>query len=311
MSKLLCLLIVLCCTSAYADILFIDVNDSASEITEARREARRRGEALVIVPSRNSTATIEDELKRVLFAQVMANKTFSTLVVSGHYSRQKFMSETNSREISYSKLSSILRDPRYRSIRSGIDSVLLWGCYTARPRAIADWHALLPNTQMLAGFNFAAPSSNTIASPRIMRNILQMSHDNMNDRRIVRRVQNFVNLTQGSEDPYDLFSMTNLAVVVRGCYVSSKIGVLDASRLTECPPSLISRLISRRRRSYDPYLNANQSDPELRQRARSHGETGLYRFKVDSEQYYNCFLGNSELPDPTEIQRLCAQFDCN
>lgn len=310
MSRFLYLLFFIA-TSAYADILFIDVNNSTTEVTEARREARRRGETLVVVPARNSTETIENELKSVLFAQVMAGKTFSTLVVSGHYSRQKFIGESNGREISYSRLSSILREPRFSSVRSGIESVLLWGCYTARPRAIADWHSLLPNTQMLAGFNFAAPSSNTIAAPRIMRNILQMSHDNINDRRLVRRVQNFVNLTQGNEDPYDLFSMTNLAVVVRGCYVSSKIGVLNANRLTECPPSLISRLISRRRRSYDPYLNANQSDPELRQRARSHGETGLYRFKVDSEQYYNCFLGNAELPDPSEIQRLCAQYDCD
>lgn len=81
--------------------------------------------------------------------------------------------------------------------------------------------------------------------------------------------------------------------------------------LVECPRALINRLIRRRVRSYDPFANAASMTPELRSRARSGGEAGLYRFKIDSLQYANCFEMSDELPDPRDIQQLCIAWDCD
>lgn len=307
MSKLLFLLLL--STNAWADILFVDLNNSASEVTEARAEARRRGERLVVLPQSSTTESFEQQIRNALTAQTNAKKTFSTVILSGHYARQKFYGDSG--EIPFGRLSAVFKDPQFSNIRKGVDSLLLWGCYTARPRAIADWKALLPGTQMLAGFNFAAPPSTALSSPRIMRNILRLSHDNIRDRRLIGRVQELVNLTQGKEDPYNFFGNTNLAVVIRGCYVSSKIGNIREEDLMECPPSLIDRLIKRRKRSYDIYANATLSSAELETKARSHGEEGLYRFKVDAQQYAKCFEASGDLPDPAEILALCAHYRCD
>lgn len=298
---------------AFADILFVDMNNSVSELTEARREARRRGENLIVVPNRNQTKPVSEQLEEVLFSQALSGDSFSTMIVSGHYGDGKFYGENHGRtqNLRYSELATIMRDPMIASIRNGVDTLILWGCYTARPRAISDWQGLFPQTQMIAGFNFAAPSSNTIASPRMMRNVLKTSYDNINDRRLVSRMRDFINATEGNEQYYDIVGMTNPVFITRGCYISPRIGNIPVSRLVECPPSMIERLIMRRRRSYDPFVNANSSDPEIRRRARSSTESGLYRFKIDSLRYGACFGMSSQLPSTDEVISLCNQLQCD
>lgn len=300
-------------TSVNADILFIDMNNSVSEVIEAKKEAKRRGEELIVVPRRNANGSVSEQLSSVLFERVLSGKNFKTLIVSGHYGDGKFYGENHgkSQSMTYSQLATVIRDPMLSSVRENIDTLLLWGCYTARPRAISDWQGLLPNTEMLAGFNFAAPTSKTIASPRMMRNLLKASYDNINDRELVRRMKEFVNATERNEKYYDIFNMTNPVFVTAGCYISPKIGNISVDHLVECPPSMIDRLIKRRKRSYDPFLNANSSSVELRKRARSHAEDGLYRFKIDSLRYKNCFSMSSQLPHPDEVSELCRDFKCD
>lgn len=313
MNKASLLLLLILPLSAFADILFVDMNNSQSEVAEARREARRRGENLVVIPSSRSSSSVKDQLNDALFGKVLKGEAFSTLVVSGHYADGKFYGENHGRRqnLTYSELASVFRDSINAPARAGVESLLLWGCYTARPRAISDWQGLFPNTEMIAGFNFAAPSAQTIASPRMMRNVLRMSHEEINNRRLISRVDEFINLTQGNEDYYDLFAMTNSVVVARGCYMSSKTGFISVDQLQECPQSMIERLIKRKRRSYDPFVNANSSNADIRSRARSHGESGLYRFMIDSQRYANCFRSTSSLPDPSEVSQLCQRFNCN
>lgn len=313
MNKLLVLIVLLISIQVRADILFIDMNNSASEVAVARAEARRRGVDLVIVPQRGSRASVKVQLEEALNDRFLSGPQFSSLIVSGHYGDGKFYGENfgATQSLTYSELATVFRDPMNAPLREGIDSLLLWGCYTARPRAISDWQGLFPGAEMIAGFNFAAPSAQTIASPRMMRNVLRMSYEEINNRRLISRVDDFINMTEGREDFYDLFSMTNSVVVAHGCYISSKTGYISVDRLEECPPSMIDRLIKRKRRSYDPFLNANSSSREMRERARSHGESGLYRFMIDSKRYANCFRASSLLPDPSEVDRLCRQFDCN
>lgn len=310
----LAVLLLLVCTNAFADILFVDINQSTSEVTAARKEAARRGERLVVVPPENSTAPIEEDLRTAMRAHTKSGRTFSTLIVSGHYSQQRFYGKNRGRdlEITYTRLNGVLRDPQFADIRKSIRSVLLWGCYTARPRAIADWKALLPRTQLLAGFNFAAPPSTALSSPVLMRNVLRISEDHLTDRQLIKRVQGLLNFTEGREEPYNFFGNTNLALVVRGCYITSNMGRLAEDELTECPTSLVARLTKRRVRSFDPYKRGDLADEALRRRARSSGEEGLYRFKMDQLQYGNCFSSFPLLlPSREEINALCERWDCD
>ena len=311
------LFFLLLCQSVFADILFIDVNDSESEVREARLEARARGENLVVIPKATNSAPLADQLRETLndslFDHAFSDQKFSTVIVSGHYANSRFYGENHGRnqELTYSEISSIFREPRFAPVRESVETLMLWGCYTARPRAIADWNNLFPNVEMLAGFNFAAPSSNTIASPRIMRNLLRASRNNISDNRLRRSIQTLVNMTDGSEDPYDVFNMTNIAIVAGSCYMSSRLGNMRENRLVECPPSLIQQLINRRRRSFDPFDNGSPTNQELSSRARSSGENGLYRFKIDSIQYGRCFERTSQLPDPEEVRALCYRYNCD
>jgi len=316
MSKAFFLLCWCFATSAFADILFVDMNSSASEVAAARREAERRGEAFVVVPTGAPTKPIDQIIQDALKQQVAKKRSFSSLIVSGHYTRAgnqgKFYGTANGTDvqITYARLSQILMDPAVASIRRNVKSLLLWGCYTARPRAIADWKGLLPGTKLVAGFNFAAPPSTALSSPVLMRNVLRLQ-SHLNDRNLINNVVGLLNLTQGKETPYNFFGNTNLTLVVQGCYLTSNMGRIDEEDLTECPPSLLNRLVRRRVRSFDPYANATSPTAELLQRARSHGETGLYRFRMDAIQYVNCFKLRDDLPSPEQINELCARFDCN
>lgn len=293
---------------AQAEIVFVDVNDSQSEIKAARLAAKERGEELIVIPEKRSDKTpLEKQLKEKLDQLVKDKKSLSALIISGHYSKSRFYGEKDKHlSLSFDQVSKLMENPDYKEMRENVSDLLLWGCYSARPKSLADWQALFPNLTVLAGFNFAAPKSQTLASPGLMSEILKKSKSILEDDRWEKAI---TSLTKTLNYIY-----TSSVIVVRNCYYSSQLGALELEDIIECPPELIEKLIARKKVAFDPYLKASklkEIPEELKKSARSHGPSGLYRFKVDCSQYQSCFSQTKDLPSKNAIANLCQKFHCD
>ncbi len=303
-SALLGIFLLLIHCQARSEILFIDINSSPTEVASAREAAKLVGETVLVVPGPGKD--LKEDLLATLKEMHASKRPLTSLIISGHYSKQQFQSEDKKRSISYSEITQIFRTSPFSQMAKETRHLLLWGCYTARPRAIANWQGLFPELLTLSGFSFAAPNAYTDASTGLIKDILVNGYKAGSSYQLERSIGDITRTVN--------FLQSNAVIVSGGCYYSTQLGNLSVSGLSECPPSLIERLIYRRKKSFDPYEKSAGKiiiPKELREQSRSHGENGLYRFKVDSVQYGRCFESCPELPDPARVSALCSKYSCD
>lgn len=226
------LLTTLCLSQvAYADILFIDMNNSSKEIQAAEKAATTRGEKLIVLPrlsldDQKELAKISKELqieksklrklgcaaseeemesmdnipedcnnrygrlydlekqkekitqknflnKNNLSKEIKAIKNsgvkLTSLILSGHDGNGHFFGENA--DLSEETIEEAFK--KNPPMGNNIRSLMLWGCYTANLSSLTgNWKKMLPNVEMIAGFDGVAPAGSKPGSATYLEDAL-------------------------------------------------------------------------------------------------------------------------------------------
>ena len=150
--------------TAKADILFLDLNNSAQEVESAKRAARARGENVIVIPSSQSPVRQSaggkkinmDSIKAELRQYDQQGAKISSVVVSGHDGNGQFTGE-------FGTVSSDILEDAFATVPNmmqNVRSVLLWGCYTTTLGSLeGHWKSVFPNVAVFAGFDGRAPNN--------------------------------------------------------------------------------------------------------------------------------------------------------
>ncbi|MBC7692863.1 MAG: hypothetical protein H7222_13965 [Methylotenera sp.] len=169
--------------SASAKILFLNLNDAEPEIQVARAEALRRGEEFVVIPDSDFIRRKTESLKKmnavtpssklssqeIQDAVVRLGKGATTVIISGHSDGTEYHGDT---------VETILRQDLVRAFKkagmdSSIQSIYLWGCYTASHGAVRSWDTIFPNAHYLIGYTTAGAPKNDREGPRQLAGALR------------------------------------------------------------------------------------------------------------------------------------------
>ncbi|MBK9323947.1 MAG: hypothetical protein IPM97_13560 [Bdellovibrionaceae bacterium] len=168
-----------------ADIIFINLNGSATEIPAIQSVAAQMGERVYILPqkgpgeytSQYETIQLTTELVELAKQGVRPR----ALVVSGHHSKNEGFWGTNG-EASLYYIGKILPkqgEEGYQEAReffASLQSVYLWGCYTGQLghvyRLLNGENAAFPNTKYVVGFGEKGPLNTDPLSGRMLKDVL-------------------------------------------------------------------------------------------------------------------------------------------
>jgi hypothetical protein len=95
------------------------------------------------------------------------------------------------------------------ALKDELNSVLLWGCYTATPEEVVEWKANFPNLKILAGFEGVAPSNTQRAGSAILKDFLSKDHS-ISEQTSSQAVRKMIN-------GIDSLNVTNAGVLVNTC----------------------------------------------------------------------------------------------
>src|SRR5690606_16751041 len=99
--------------SAKADIIFMDVNDSKTELLQASKIAKKLGVKLWVIPSKANSTDLSRELAETLEIMNKEKRSLDSMVVSGHYNGSKFYGEKG-RTITPSQIRAIFSRPEFK-----------------------------------------------------------------------------------------------------------------------------------------------------------------------------------------------------
>ena len=159
--------------TVYADILFLDLNNSPKEIEAAKKAAKQRGEKLIVFPERamRYPADIEQNLNQKLTELKSKNQQnkISSLIISGHDGNGHFTGSKGS--MSYSDFANILES--HPELKESVKSLYLWGCYTATPGSIINnWKPTFKNLDVIIGYDGSAPANDKLAGHNYLADAL-------------------------------------------------------------------------------------------------------------------------------------------
>lgn len=104
------------------------------------------------------------------------NKAITTAIFSGHDGGGRVYGEATSDTGEIDKtdfIESFNRHYRARpNLKTQLESVYMWGCYTTTPEEVITWKEQLPHLKIIAGYIGSAPSNQNVASRRILRDML-------------------------------------------------------------------------------------------------------------------------------------------
>ena len=175
----LLLINLLAAPTAHADIIFVNMNGSTTEIPAAQQAASQLGEKLYVLPSQNisgekyKTEQLTQDLVRLAKLGVRPR----AMVISGHHVKNQGYFGTNG-EIS---LHSILNytdqsDGEVQQFFASLRSLYLWGCYTGTltnaDRLLMGYNTAFTNTKYVVGFADKAPLSTVPASGQVLKDML-------------------------------------------------------------------------------------------------------------------------------------------
>ncbi len=159
--------------TAYADILFLDLNNSPKEIEAAQIAAKQRGEKLIVFPDKptNYDTDFSSQLSTKL-QEMKKNKIqskISSVILSGHNGNGHFTGSKAS--LSYVELQQVIESNP--ELTESVKSLYLWGCYTATPGSIINnWKPTFKNLDVIIGFDGVAPANNSLSGHKYLTDSL-------------------------------------------------------------------------------------------------------------------------------------------
>ncbi len=159
--------------TAYADILFLDLNNSSKEIEAAKKAAKQRGEKLIVFPDKpiGFSTDIDQDLNQKLTELKSKNQQskISAMIISGHDGNGHFTGSNGS--MSYSAFTNILGS--HPELKESVKSLYLWGCYTATPGSIINnWKPTFKNLDVIIGYDGSAPANDKLAGHNYLTDAL-------------------------------------------------------------------------------------------------------------------------------------------
>ncbi len=148
-------------------IIFLDLNNNPREIESTKRAACRRGESVIVLPEKGSNFDI-NSLDRLLGTLERANVSVNSFVISGHDGGGQFGGSNGF--FSKVMLSELMQD--HPQVQESVSSVLLLGCYTGVKQEIFDWKQILPNANLIAGYEGQAPLGDKPAGHSYIEGVL-------------------------------------------------------------------------------------------------------------------------------------------
>lgn len=290
--KLFWLSMVLLTLNARADVLFFDVNNASKEIEAAKRAAAKTGEKLWIIPDRKAGQTLisNENLSQELAKLKAKGAKLTSMVISGHDGNGRFFSENDESEFNESDLKEAFE--KNAPLGAGIRSVFLWGCYAANPKgAYVTWRNVVPNLEMVVGFNELAPLSIRASSYNYLEDALSNEKNllAMNDG---RALQSAFKKLRGVND-------TSSAICVRHNYITPNKVRTYNQLLDECKPYERLKVLSEKTNCY---IKALAGCTEVPNDTRSGAIRLLYN-EVQSKSHCG-IVDTSFEPDADALLRL-------
>ncbi len=159
--------------TAYADILFLDLNNSPKEIEAAQKAAKQRGEKLIVFPDKSTDNSIDFTSRLSAKLQEMKNGStqskISSVILSGHNGNGHFTGSNAS--LSYVQLQRVIESNP--ELTDSVKSLYLWGCYTSTPGSIINnWKPAFKNLDVIIGYDGVAPANNSISGHKFLTDAL-------------------------------------------------------------------------------------------------------------------------------------------
>lgn len=229
--------------------------------------------------------TLISEFKKLKDQKV----SLSALVVSGHDGNAHFFGENanfNEEELREAfKKNSPLGDQ--------IRSLMLWGCYTANIASISkNWKTMLPNVELIAGFDGSAPAGYQIGSSTYLQDVLTQEKrlTQIKDKKILQK--NFKALKNVRE-------MT-AALCVGDSYVTNQVSLSLSEMYGMCSKIDYNRI----KEIYECYKNA--SSPRCANPPENTSNSELRSIYNQLQQTIHCQEINfqPDLPSPDILIRL-------
>lgn len=154
-------------TQSGKTIIFLDLNDNPLEVESTKRAACKRGESVIVLPEKGSTFDI-NALDRVLGGMEKAGVSVNSFVISGHDGGGQFGGSNGF----FSKVMLNELMMGHPKVQESVSSVLLLGCYTGVKQEIFDWKQILPNANLIAGYEGQAPLGDKPAGHSYIEGIL-------------------------------------------------------------------------------------------------------------------------------------------
>ncbi|MGZ3746413.1 MAG: hypothetical protein ACXWRE_03625 [Pseudobdellovibrionaceae bacterium] len=169
---------------AHADIVFVNMNGSISEIPAVQETANALGERLYVLPSTNAPGYNTKQLAQDLVRLAKLGVRPRALIISGHHVKDQGYFGTNG-EVSLLQLARLLSSSgdsetssQVQSFFAGLHSLYLWGCYTGTLNnvtlLVSPGNAPFANIQYIVGFADKAPISSNADSGRTLGQMLRL-----------------------------------------------------------------------------------------------------------------------------------------
>ncbi|MGK5083458.1 hypothetical protein WDW37_09130 [Bdellovibrionota bacterium FG-1] len=260
---------------AHADILFIDMNGSAREVSAAREAASARHEKLLVFPDlpdevrremavlrtmiatakKGSTASISahervlalsrqysqsmPNLEKVLQAADLAHQKIASVVVSGHRAKNGTYFGTfiirPDEEITDDVLMNLFKS--HHSTQDSLTGIFLWSCYAGSKPNIEEWKKSWPQLQIIFGFQEQSPLGDSDQARDVLRDVLTRQSE--------LALQNDLATASAAISHVSSSLSTSLSGAIGPCWVAA--GRPEMSTLlyaqSGCPPSLSKDLL--------------------------------------------------------------------
>lgn len=166
---------------ANADIVFINMNGSVTEIPAVQDAANRLGEKLYVLPATNTPGYKTVQLTQDLVRLAKLGVRPRAMVISGHHVKNQGYFGSNG-EVSLHRVASLLPYddpetlPQVQSFFASLQALYLWGCYTGTltnvDRLLLGDNSVFVNTKYVVGFADKAPISTNADSGKTLRQML-------------------------------------------------------------------------------------------------------------------------------------------
>lgn len=162
---------------ANADLIFLNMNGSTTEIPAAQDVANQLGEKLYVLPSTNTPGYETQQLSQDLVRLAKLGVRPRAMIVSGHHVKNQGYFGKNG-EVSLHFIGNYIsrEDNDVAAFFASLQSLYLWGCYTGTltnvDRLLVGYNTPFLNTKYVVGFADKAPLSTVPASGQVLREIL-------------------------------------------------------------------------------------------------------------------------------------------